>query len=122
MPLTDLPRIAPALAKIERHRRAERDDRRARWDAWWEQACREPAFQSAMTQRRAVFETTNPTEEFSPPAEWHIAAMRDAGFARKLASSGGQARPQSSPQSDRRMSSTEHAATCPAFRGSTSSG
>jgi hypothetical protein len=27
-----------------------------------------------------VFETTYPTEEFSP-ADWHIAAMRDAGFA-----------------------------------------
>ena len=52
-----------------------------RRDAWWEQASREPALQPAMTQRRAVFETTYPTEEFSPPADWHIAAMRDAGFA-----------------------------------------
>lgn len=81
MPLTDLPRIGPALAKIERQRGAEREDRRARWDAWWEQASREPALQPALTQRRAVFETTYPTEEFSPPADWHIAAMRDAGFA-----------------------------------------
>ena len=81
MPLTHLPRIGPALAKIERQRRAEREDRRARWDAWWEQASREPALQTAMTQRRAVFETTYPTEEFSPPADWHIGAMLDAGFA-----------------------------------------
>ena len=81
MPLTDLPRIGPALAKIERQRRAEREDRRARWDAWWEQASREPVLQPAATRRQAVFETTYPTEEFSPPAEWHIAAMRDAGFA-----------------------------------------
>ena len=81
MPLTDLPHIGPALAKIERQRRAEREDRRARWDAWWEQASREPALQPAMTQRRVVFETTYPTEEFSPPADWHIAAMRDAGLA-----------------------------------------
>jgi hypothetical protein len=34
-----------------------------------------------MTQRRAVFETTYPTEEFSPPADWHVTALRDAGFA-----------------------------------------
>jgi SAM-dependent methyltransferase len=81
MPLTHLPRIGPALARFERQRRAGREDRRARWDAWWERASREPALQPAMTQRRAVFETTYPTEEFSPPADWHIAAMRDAGFA-----------------------------------------
>jgi trans-aconitate methyltransferase len=81
MPLTDLPRLAPALAEIERHPRAGRDVRRARWDAWWEQASREPALQPAVAQRRAVFETTYPTEEFSPPADWHITALRDAGFA-----------------------------------------
>jgi len=34
-----------------------------------------------VTRRQAVFETTYPTEEFSPPASWHIAALRDAGFA-----------------------------------------
>jgi hypothetical protein len=27
-----------------------------------------------------VFETTYPTEEFSPPADWHIAALKEAGF------------------------------------------
>ena len=81
MPLTDLPCLAPALAEIEQQSRAGRDDRRARWDAWWEQASREPALQPAMTQRRAVFETTYPTEEFSPPADWHVIALSDAGFA-----------------------------------------
>jgi O-methyltransferase involved in polyketide biosynthesis len=81
MPLTDLPRLGPALAEIERQRRAGRDERRARWDAWWEQASREPALQLAVAQRRAVFETTYPTEEFSPPADWHVTALRDAGFA-----------------------------------------
>lgn len=27
------------------------------------------------------FETNYPTEEFSPPADWHVTALRDAGFA-----------------------------------------
>ncbi len=81
MPLTDLPRLGPALAEIEQQSRAGRDDRRARWDAWWERASREPALQPAVAQRRAVFETTYPTEEFSPPADWHLTALRDAGFA-----------------------------------------
>jgi SAM-dependent methyltransferase len=81
MPLTDLPRLAPALAEIEQQPQAGRDDRRARWDAWWGQASREPALQPAVEQRRAVFETTYPSGEFSPPADWHITALRDAGFA-----------------------------------------
>jgi hypothetical protein len=28
-----------------------------------------------------VFETTYPTEEFSPSTDWHITALRNAGFA-----------------------------------------
>jgi trans-aconitate methyltransferase len=81
MPLADLPRLGRALAEIQRQGTASSDDRRARWDAWWERASSEPALQPATTRRQAVFETTYPTEEFSPPASWHIAALRDAGFA-----------------------------------------
>lgn len=81
MPLADLPRLGPALAQIGQRHMAGSDDRRARWDAWWEQTSREPVLQPAVMQRRAVFETTYPTEEFSPPADWHIAALTDAGFA-----------------------------------------
>lgn len=81
MPLADLPRLGPALADIEQRPGAGRDEGQARWDAWWEQTSSEPALQPAMTQRRAVFGTTYPTEEFSPPADWHVTALRDAGFA-----------------------------------------
>jgi hypothetical protein len=34
-----------------------------------------------MTQRRAVFESNYLPEEFSPSAEWHTAAVSEAGFA-----------------------------------------
>jgi SAM-dependent methyltransferase len=81
MPLADLPRLGPALAEIDQQHTAGSDDRRARWDAWWDQVAHEPALQHAVTERRAVFETTYPTEEFSPPADWHIAALTAAGFA-----------------------------------------
>lgn len=81
MPLANLPRLGPALAEMERRPGAGCGDGRARWDAWWEQASSEPALQPAMTQRHAVFETTYPSEEFSPPADWHVTALRDAGFA-----------------------------------------
>jgi SAM-dependent methyltransferase len=80
MPLAELPRLGSALGEIEQRRQTGRDGRRGRWDAWWEQASGDPALQHAMTQRHLVFETGYPTEEFSPPADWHVAALRDAGF------------------------------------------
>ena len=80
MPLAELPRLGTALAEIETRRQVVADGGEARWDAWWEQASRDPALQAAMTQRHLVFETGYPTKEFSPPADWHIAALRDAGF------------------------------------------
>jgi SAM-dependent methyltransferase len=81
MPLADLPRLGPALTVFKQRTGAGSEDRRACWDAWWEQASQEPALHSAVAQRHAVFETTYPTEEFSPPADWHISALKDAGFA-----------------------------------------
>ena len=80
MPVADLPRLGPALAEIEQQRRIGRNDGQARWDAWWEQASRKPTLQPALAQQQAVFETSYPTEEFSPPADWHMAALAGAGF------------------------------------------
>ena len=81
MPLADLPRLGPALAEIEQRPGARRHDGQAFWNAWCAQASCEPALQPAVTERRAVFETTYPTEEFLPPAAWHVTALRDAAFA-----------------------------------------
>lgn len=80
MPLVELPRLGSALAEVERKRRTSRGDGRTRWDAWWEHASHDPALQAAMAQRRVVFETSYPIEEFSPAADWHIAALNNAGF------------------------------------------
>lgn len=79
MPLAEVPRLGPAIAEIGRPT-AGRVDGQARWDAWWDQVSHDPALQPAMAQRHAVFETGYPTEVFSPPADWHIAMLRDAGF------------------------------------------
>ena len=82
MPLAEIPRLGRALAEIEQQHTASSDDRRARWDAWWEQASRGTGPSArGDTAALVVFETTYPTEEFSPPASWHTAALRDAGFA-----------------------------------------
>jgi hypothetical protein len=82
MPLVDLPRLGAALARVGREHRADRHvDGPATWDAWWEQAAGDPVLEDAAVQRRAVFSASYPTEEFSPPADWHITALHDAGFA-----------------------------------------
>ena len=80
MPLANLPRLASAVARFERQHRTGRDDAKASWDAWWAQASHDPALRRAMAQRQAVFATSYPAEEFSPPADWHITVLRDAGF------------------------------------------
>jgi SAM-dependent methyltransferase len=81
MPLVDQPRLGSGLAEVARERRSHQHaDARVGWDAWWEKAARDPALRVATTERRAVFTTTYPTEEFSPPADWHIAALSEAGF------------------------------------------
>jgi SAM-dependent methyltransferase len=81
MPLVELSRLGSGLSEVEHERRiGEHADARAAWDAWWDKAARDPALRLATAQRRAVFPSNYPTEEFSPPAEWHISALRDAGF------------------------------------------
>jgi SAM-dependent methyltransferase len=80
MPLAELPRLGPAVGGLEQRHRTGGDDGQARWDAWWEQVSGDPALGAAMAQRDAVFKSSYPTEEFSPPADWHIAALSDAGF------------------------------------------
>jgi SAM-dependent methyltransferase len=81
MPLVALPRLDSRLAEVERERRIRQQaDARRRWDAWWEKAARDPALRFASAERRTVFTSNYPSEEFSPPAEWHIAALRKAGF------------------------------------------
>lgn len=83
MPLVDLPVLGLGLGRVEREGRAARlPDGSSDWNAWWENAARDPELRAASRARRAVFSTNYPSEEFSPPAEWHIAALRDAGFAK----------------------------------------
>ena len=81
MPMVDLPILGIGLARVARQRRnADLPDGRSDWNAWWENAARDPALRAASEERRAIFPTNYPSEEFSPPAEWHVNALRDAGF------------------------------------------
>jgi SAM-dependent methyltransferase len=81
MPLVELPHLDGGLAEVEREPRTRgQADGQAGWNAWWEQAARDPALRFATAQRREVFGSNYPTEEFSPPADWHIVALSEAGF------------------------------------------
>jgi SAM-dependent methyltransferase len=81
MPFAELPRLGSGLAEIERARRVrQQGDARLGWDAWWEKAGRDPALRSATAERQTLFTSSYPAEEFSPPADWHTAALREAGF------------------------------------------
>ena len=71
MPLADLPILGTALARVQRERQFARlPDGRSDWDAWWARAARDPELRTASEERRAVFPSNYPSEEFSPPAEW----------------------------------------------------
>jgi SAM-dependent methyltransferase len=76
-----LPRLGEALGELgDRRRAALRADGRPDWDAWWDIAAADPALAEAVAERRRFF-GGNHAAEFVPPAEWHVAALADAGFA-----------------------------------------
>jgi len=77
MPITDAPHIGEALAS---QRRAGGADTRARWDEWWSDVEADPDLRPFWSAREAVFSSTYPATEFSPPAAWHREALLEAGF------------------------------------------
>jgi trans-aconitate methyltransferase len=82
MPLVDTPQLARGLAALTRDRLARRPGAdRASWDAWWAEAAADPDLAAPSRERASIFPSSYPTEEFSPPAEWHIRTLLDAGFA-----------------------------------------
>ena len=82
MPLVELPRLGVGLTRVGRERLTGKHlVSPTSWDAWWEQAAADSALCDAAIERRTVFSTSYPSEEFSPPADWHITALHDAGFA-----------------------------------------
>lgn len=50
------------------------------WDAWWDRVAQDSVLGPLVARREAVFAGRH-AAEFSPPASWHLDALRDAGFA-----------------------------------------
>jgi SAM-dependent methyltransferase len=81
MPPAALPRLGSALGELTERRRAELlADGRPDWGGWWDIAAADPALAAAVAERRRFFGGDH-AAEFVPPAEWHVAALADAGFA-----------------------------------------
>ena len=69
------------MTEFARTRLSANDDSgRGAWDAWWNDAARDPALRDAAVERRSIFAASYPTEEFSPPADWHVEALTAGGF------------------------------------------
>lgn len=69
---------APALADLARAARGPAGG--DAWARWWDEVAREPAFGPDLAARAGVFPDQHPPE-FTPAADWHVAALREAGFA-----------------------------------------
>ena len=81
MPLDDLPLIVGGLRQFMSTRRDRNvSNGSLAWDDWWAEVGADPALRDAADERRQVFSTSYPAEEFSPPAEWHLATLQEASF------------------------------------------
>lgn len=80
MAASELPRLGAALHEVTRRRRTElATDGRPGWDEWWDIAAADPGLAGAVAERRRFFGGDH-APQFVPPAEWHVAALADAGF------------------------------------------
>jgi hypothetical protein len=82
MPADDLPRLSSALTALaERRAAAALAGGVESWHAWWERAAADPALAGPMAERAPLFGGVNHPASFIPPAGWHLAALKAAGFA-----------------------------------------
>jgi SAM-dependent methyltransferase len=81
MPDDDLPGLTKALTARADQRRAARYAAGAAlsWEDWWAAVARHPELAAAAEERRAVYPSGHHTD-WTPPASWHLEALRDAGF------------------------------------------
>ncbi|MEV0723738.1 class I SAM-dependent methyltransferase [Micromonospora purpureochromogenes] len=82
MPDDALPTLTARLADRARQRRTARHAAGAAqsWSGWWEQAAEDPAL-GPLVEKRRQFYPTGHSPEWNPPVDWHLAALRAAGFS-----------------------------------------
>ena len=76
----------PALSeKLRDHGRRVREARYATgaatsWPDWWARAAADPFLAPRMAERDLIYPSARHSQEWTPPAIWHIDALRVAGF------------------------------------------
>jgi SAM-dependent methyltransferase len=74
-------RIDDALVALETRRRdAVWTAGVPNWDEWWDDAATDPRLTMAVARRNGRFGASHP-HSFLPPVAWHVARLREAGFA-----------------------------------------
>ncbi|MGA8113552.1 MAG: class I SAM-dependent methyltransferase [Actinocatenispora sp.] len=82
MPDDGLARLSDRLMDQATRRREARHAAGAAlsWEAWWERVAVDPGLGGLYEERRAAFIDRHHGDH-TPPASWHLAALRDAGFS-----------------------------------------
>jgi SAM-dependent methyltransferase len=82
MPEESLPRLNGHLEEWARARRESRYATGARlsWQAWWEQVALDPELAPLAEKRKEIYPGGH-SAEWHPPSEWHVKALREAGFS-----------------------------------------
>jgi SAM-dependent methyltransferase len=88
VPLDACPGLSASCAEVlERERRALDGGRRRQesqpsgtqpWEGWWRDIANHPVLGTMLAERDRRFSDRG--EEFAPPAEWHLEALRRGGF------------------------------------------
>ncbi|MBX7267464.1 class I SAM-dependent methyltransferase [Micromonospora sp. Llam7] len=81
MPDDDLPELTKRLlARAAQHRTARHAaGATLSWAQWWDQAAQDPTLRPLVEQRHAIYPSGH-SPEWTPPASWHLTALKDAGF------------------------------------------
>lgn len=83
MPEESLPRLSEQLRD---HARARREARYATgaatsWSDWWKIVAADEVLAPAAAERARIYPAQRHSHEWTPPATWHVDALRAAGFA-----------------------------------------
>ncbi|MET0426416.1 MAG: class I SAM-dependent methyltransferase [Actinoplanes sp.] len=83
MPEESLPTFS---AKLRDHAREQREARYAAgsatsWPDWWQRAAADDLLGPRVIERDAIYPVGHHSQEWTPPAVWHLDALRVAGFS-----------------------------------------
>ena len=72
--------------RLQSHADAQRNARYAAgavlsWGDWWKHAGTDDFLRPLLTERERIYPSETHSAEWTPPAAWHVTALREAGFS-----------------------------------------